>query len=225
MLSIPRLKHLSQLLLQPKYRKHHFALRKLSNLPRYTPSSTDLFETEFELVDSASFLFMYREIIVQQIYRFKAQSQNPLIIDGGANIGLSVLYFKQLYPDSHIIAFEPDLQVFNTLRKNLKNFNLSNIELINKAIWNSETELEFMSEGADGGRVINLESEKKSYKVQTVRLREYLNRPVDLLKLDIEGAETAVIQDCQDLLFNVKNLFVEYHSFVNDPQRLPIIIN
>lgn len=225
MVTISLLKHLCKLLVQPKYRKHHFALKQITNLPRYTSGSTSLFETEFELVDSASFLFMYREIFIQQIYRFQAQSQNPLIIDGGANIGLSLLYFKQLYPDSRIIAFEPDIQVFHTLKRNVNNFNLLNIELVNKAIWNSETELEFMSEGADGGRILNIEAGTTTYKVSTIRLCHYLNEPVDFLKLDIEGAETEVIQDCQDLLFNVRNLFIEYHSFVGKPQTLPTIIN
>ncbi|MBW4649278.1 MAG: FkbM family methyltransferase [Kastovskya adunca ATA6-11-RM4] len=218
-----RLKHFGKLLVQPEYRKHHFTLQNIKKLPRYIPSSTTLFEREFELVDSASFLFMYKEIFKEQIYRFKAQNENPLIIDGGANIGLSILYFKQLYSDSHIIAFEPDVQVFSTLERNTHG--ISNLELVNKAIWNTETELEFMAEGADGGRIIKIEAEEKKYKVKTVRLRKYLDKPVDLLKLDIEGAETAVIQDCQDLLHNVQNLFVEYHSFVDEPQTLHIIVN
>ena len=102
---------------------------------------------------------------------------------------------------------------------------LSNVTLINKAVWSSETVLEFMVEGADGGRVTHVELEKEKYKVPTIRLCEYLNKPVDFLKLDIEGAETEVIKDCQNLLCNVNNLFVEYHSFVDEEQTLYILLN
>lgn len=219
------LRHLGKLLLQPEYRRRHSALQKLRNTPRYTPTSTKLLGTEIGLVDAASFLFMYKEIFEQQIYRFKAQNQNPIIIDGGANIGLSVLYFKQLYSNSHIIAFEPDNKVFNTLEKNINACALSDVKLVNKALWSSETVLEFMSEGADGGRVIQIELEREKYQVSAVCLRDYLTRPVDFLKLDIEGAETEVIKDCQDLLLNVNNMFVEYHSFVNETQSLHFILN
>lgn len=99
------------------------------------------------------------------------------------------------------------------------------MELINKALWSSETVIKFSSEGSDGGRLSPDELESGSYQVPTVRLRDYLNKQVDLLKLDIEGAEIEVIKDCSDLLFNVKNLFVEYHSFANEPQSLNVLVN
>lgn len=218
-------KHLGKLLLQPEYRRHSSALKKLRNIPRYTPCSTDILGAELELVDSASFISMYNEIFRREIYKFKAKSQSPLIIDGGSNVGLSVLYFKQLYPDSHVIAFEPDAQVFKILKANVIKNKLSGVELVNSALWSSETILEFMSEGADGGRVSQVNANADKYQVQAVRLRNYLTKPVDFLKLDIEGAETEVIKDCQDLLYNVKNLFVEYHSFINKTQSLHIILN
>lgn len=63
------------------------------------------------------------------------------------------------------------------------------------------------------------------YKVPTVRLRDYLKQSVDFLKIDIEGAETQVIQDCSDLLANVKNVFIEYYLFNKDPQELNVLIN
>lgn len=219
------LRHLGKLLLQSDYRRHYFLRQNLRNIPRYTPSSIKLFGADIQLVDSASFLFMYKEIFEQQIYRFKTQNQKPLIIDAGANIGLSILYFKQVYPNSHIVAFEPDIKVFNILKKNVDIYALSDVTLVNKAVWSSETILEFMVEGADAGRVTHIELEKETYQVSTTRLREYLSKPVDFLKLDIEGAETEVIKDCQDLLFNVNNLFVEYHSFVDEEQTLYIILN
>jgi len=192
----------------------------LKESPRYTPMTVNFFGTELDLVDSASFLSMYQEIFKKEIYRFEANNPRPRIIDGGANIGLTLIYFKQLYPDSCIIAFEPDRQVFNTLNKNMERFGFSGIELVNKALWNTETVLEFMAEGADAGRLVELDEEQRTYKVPTVSLRDYLQQPVDFLKIDIEGAETEVLEDCQDLLCNVKRAFIEFHSFVSRPQTL-----
>jgi len=230
--SIYLLKSVGKLLLQPQHWKSqldriklNYKLLKIAMTERYRHCSINLFGSEFYLVDSASFLWTYGDIFEKQIYRFQSQTQSPRIIDGGANIGLSVFYFKQLYPQSHIIAFEPDIKIFTILQKNIQINRLSNIELVNKALWNSETVLEFLSEGSDAGRLSNSELKGENYKVSTVRLRDYLNKPVDLLKIDIEGAETEVIKDCSDLLFNVKNLFVEYHSFFNEPQSLNVLIN
>lgn len=219
------LKHYAKLMLQEEYRRKYFALKKLKSTPRYTPVTTNILGTEFSMIDSASFIFMYNEILENGMYKFKANSSTPLIIDAGANIGLSILYFKQLYPQSKIIAFEPDNKVFEVLKKNIAGFSLNNIELINKAVWSSETLLNFMSEGADAGRVVQHGEEKEIHQVPTIRLRDFLNEKVDFLKMDIEGAETEVIEDCQDLLTNIDNIFVEYHSFVNVPQTLGKLID
>src|SRR5947209_17952551 len=51
------------------------------------------------------------------------------------------------------------------------------------------------------------------------------DRPVDFLKLDIEGAETEVLADCADLLGKVENLFVEYHSFSDEPQSIHTLLS
>lgn len=137
----------------------------------------------------------------------------------GANIGLSVLYFKDLYPNSTIVAFEPDEEVFSVLQRNIERSGYQDVELFRRALWSAETSLSFMNEGADGGRIAR-GGDARGKIVQTARLRDYLDRRVDLLKIDIEGAETEVLKDCVDVLGNVDNLFVEYHSFVDGPQTL-----
>src|SRR5688500_10055596 len=54
-----------------------------------------------------------REIFVREIYRFETDIRNPVIIDCGSNIGLSVLYFHKSYPGARILAFEPDAGNFS----------------------------------------------------------------------------------------------------------------
>jgi FkbM family methyltransferase len=228
--ALSKLKHWTKLALHSKYRNSYFRkqeLERIKNVSRYTKTSTNLLGTTLNLVDGLSFYYSYKEIIDQGIYCFESQKKSPIIIDGGSNIGLSVIYLKKLYPESRIFAFEADPKVFKVLKKNLFNFGYSDVILINKALWSSETLLEFAADGADAGRIAHEVDKQKKEKIHihTVRLRNYLEQVVDFLKLDIEGAETNVILDCADCLQNVENLFIEYHSFPNEQQRLDELLH
>src|SRR5215213_8336724 len=94
------LSFLKNFLLDKKYRARHLESRRLSKLPRYTKTTTNLLEKPLEIVDASSFFGIYREVFENEIYKFKSASENPLIIDGGSNIGLSVIYLKSLYPNA-----------------------------------------------------------------------------------------------------------------------------
>ena len=217
-------KHVKKLLCQPTYRREFFVLRRLKKMPRYTKTTVSLANIEWQLIDPASFVFQYAEIFQKQIYQFPAQTPAPRIIDCGANIGLSVIYFKRLHPESRITAFEPDPQIFSVLKKNIRQCGYADVELVNKAVWTEAATLEFLPDGSDGGRMVQMSSDRQHIQVPTVRLADFLNEPIDLLKIDIEGAETAVLQDCQDKLQHVRHLFVEYHSFTAEQQHLHVLL-
>ena len=206
----------------PKYFQEPFD--SLKKIPRYTTAKTVLLGKNIEIADVPSFFSMYREIFKKEVYKFKTEAKKPYIIDCGANIGLSVIYFKKLYPEAEIIGFEPDEKIFDMMKNNLKSFGFNNVQIIQKALWDKEGETVFSSDGADAGRLANKNEVANPAKVMTMSLRSYLGKPVDFLKIDIEGAETIVIEDCADLLINVKNLFVEYHSFDDKEQKLDILL-
>jgi FkbM family methyltransferase len=175
-------------------------------------------------VDAASFLSMYREIFYRGVYAFKTDSSPPRILDCGANVGLSVLYWKQRFPNARITAFEPDPDVFEVLAWNCERHAHDDITLVRKGVWKREGDLTFYQQGADGGFLEDPDStsipEEQLTTVPVVRLRNYLDEAVDLLKIDIEGAEVDVLLDCEGALDQVERLFVEYHSFVGKPQRI-----
>jgi len=197
-------------------------LTRLAALPRFTRSDTRLLGPTITLPDSASFVWTYRDIFQRELYAFRARSERPYIIDGGANIGLSVLYFKRLYPLAEIVAFEPDPYIFGLLQQNLRSHGHDDVRLERCALWSSETRLSFHGDGADGGRVV--QEDAGGTAVQAVRLRPFLDRRVDLLKLDVEGAETEVLRDCRDALDKVESLYLEYHSTVGQPQTLHVVL-
>ena len=126
---------------------------RLRGASRYISGETSLLGKPIKYVDAPSYLFMRGEIFQSEIYRFKCSSPKPYIIDCGANIGLSVIYFKNLYPDCTLLCFEPDGKVFNILRENVTTFGLQGVTLHNKALWGREATVPFIQEGADGGRI------------------------------------------------------------------------
>jgi FkbM family methyltransferase len=218
------LRHWARLLRDPPYRRRTMEHRRLDKLPPYTHTTTTLLGRPFEIVDAPSFLSMHGAIWEREVYRFRPGREKPLILDGGANVGLSVYFFKQNYPDCSVVAFEPDDALFKVLDRNIRRAGFQGVELVPRAIWTEATTLPFYSEGSDGGRVAR-GGDPLTRSVRTVRLRDYLDRRVDFLKLDIETGETEVLEDCVDRLKNVDNLFVEYHGPDNEPQKLPRLLS
>lgn len=189
---------------------------------RYQDGHTKILGSDTLYVDKSSFLFMYEEIFEKEIYHFESENNKPLIIDCGANIGLSILYFKKLYPNCQVVAFEPDKKIFQVLEKNVGR--IENVRLINSAVAGKEGSYEFFSEGADGGRIAD-SSDTKNVVITAVTLSPFLKENVDLLKIDIEGAEYEVLKEIAPILSGVKRIFLEYHSFADKKQTLGEILD
>jgi FkbM family methyltransferase len=201
-------------------------IRRITKIPRYQAGITKIFGFDFIFVDSASFVGQYEEIYWKQIYNFKSENIRPYILDCGANVGVSIMYFKKIYPDAEITAFEPDKTIFNILKKNVDNFQINNVQLINKGLSNKEGIATFYDDGADFGHILDNDEIDllRTIEIDTISLRPYLNRKVDFLKIDIEGKEGDLIKDCGDLLGKVDRIFIEYHSFKNREQTLHEIL-
>lgn len=170
----------------------------------------------FHYSNPLEILHCYDEIFQKQIYRFQSDSSSPLIIDCGANMGAAVVYFKDIYPQSAVIAFEPDDQNFDLLQKNTGH--LSGVSIHKKAVWIKDGMIAFEQSGTLSSHII--ENDSATANVEAVKLSAYLEKPVDFLKIDIEGAEYEVLKDIAGQLHNVKNLFIEYHGLVTESAKL-----
>jgi FkbM family methyltransferase len=204
----------------PKDHYSYDELEKLKELPHGVKGAIEINHHTFHSHDLRCFYDSYSEIIAGEIYRFHTNRKRPLIIDCGANMGVSVLFFATQYPNARIIAFEPEDEIFNVLQRNITSYNLTNVEIHKKAVWDSETTLQFFTDHGMGGSLTNVFHNQEPTSVKTVKLADYLHETVDFLKLDIEGAEYTVLKDCEEHLKNVEHLFVEYHSFVDQEQHL-----
>jgi len=212
--------NLKKILRDPLYLLKYYKIWKLYRFPRFTETESDLLGYNVKIADSLSFISTYKAIFEKEIYKFKCDTETPLIIDCGSNIGLSIIYFKKLYPRAKIIGFEPDPRIFEILKSNIDSLKYSDVELVNAALWSETATLDFYSDGADGGRVGEKIEEVRVIKVPAVKLSGYLHQKIDFLKIDIEGAEFEVLNESKDLLKNVEKIFIEYHSFASCKQNL-----
>jgi FkbM family methyltransferase len=202
--------------------------KRVRRKPRFKHGEATFRGRPIRFSDGPGFLLSLREIFIEQVYKFEPSRPSPLIIDVGSNIGLSIIYFRELAPRSRIIAFEPDPSLFRLLEENIRAMNYDGIELHQSAAWIENTELNFYSEGSLAGSTeIDLKGGGKTINVKAERLHDFIppNERVDFLKIDIEGAESAVLFDLAGKLENVDNLFIEYHSIVGKPQRLGEILS
>ena len=207
------------------FRKLIFLYLRFSGTKRYKKiNNIKCLNFKIDIVDAASFLGQFREIFVDKSYSFISDNESPVIFDCGANIGISALYFKSIYPKSKITAFEADGSITQILNKNLERNNIHDVKIIDAAVWVDDKGIQFSSEGADGGSIHGVRNVQK---VKSISLRNFIiacKTKIDLLKIDIEGAEVDVIRDCAQSLSKVKNIFIEYHSWNGGKQNLSDIL-
>ena len=199
-------------------------LRQLKRAPRYHAGRAAFPECTVDYTDALSVYYAYQDIFMARIYRFEALRPGPLIVDAGACIGLSVLYFKHVCPDARILAFEPDPSAFQALASNVKRAGLKDVQLVNAGLGSTEGEAHFYPDGADGGRMQDT-GDAAPIRVRVVRLGDYLDAPVDLLKMNIEGMEGPVFEQIAPKLDRVREVIMEYHAFHDLPQSLGAILN
>jgi FkbM family methyltransferase len=210
-----------------KIKKNQFEnlSKKLLKSPRYTVQEVKINGLKLKIPDAPSFLFSYKEIFNEDVYYFSTPNHKPYILDAGANIGLSAIYFKKLHPLSEVVAFEADPKIFEFITHNLNNNGFDDVKVINKALYSkNDSFINFSSEGADAGSLTSSHSDLNLIKVETTKLSDYICKPVDFLKIDIEGAETIVIEEIKEKLHLVNKIFIEYHSFIGETQHLHQIL-
>lgn len=161
-----------------------------------------------------------REVWGANGYYVELEKANPVILDIGAHIGLTTLYYKKLYPQSKIIAVEPVPENAALLRHTIFENQLEGVEVYEEAVsdhageetlyapesgeWRSNTSV---YRGAWTG-----DQESIAFTVACRLLSYYLDRyRPDLVKLDIEGAEQEVLTASKASLTQSPRYLIEFH--------------
>jgi FkbM family methyltransferase len=195
---------------------------KLRFLARYRPGWTKPlrflgFKVSYPAMIPLRWIF--EEIFINREYAPEEGAKVERVVDAGANIGLATLFFKHHFPDVQITCFEPDPTNFSFLQRNLEQNGLEGVTVHNVALAPEEgtATLYFNAavrdtcQSVSRGFAESVAEELEPAEIRAVPLAPYLEQPVDILKMDIEGAEAAVLRAARDSLANVSMIRLEYH--------------
>ena len=189
-------------------------------------STAHLGHWEFKAQNASVMKSLLIDIFLRQDYLYPVPvARKPFIIDCGGNVGFTVLYFKLQYPDARMLVFEPDPQNFVMLQDNLQRAGFADVELKKLAVADKEGTLNFFASTV-GGHIATA-GDEGTIAVEAVRLSQFINEPVDILKMDIEGAETLVLRDldASGKIENIKNIIMEFHYNAVDLNALGEVLS
>jgi FkbM family methyltransferase len=166
---------------------------------------------------------IYDDIFAKNTYFFETDNPAPHIIDCGGHIGLAVLYFKNLYPRSRVVTFEPNPETFSLLTRNIAQNSLHGVEAINMALSREDCKDAILYVGQnfleawDSTDTIKSDlwdnmDQYRGISVRSARLSPYINGKVEFIKLDIEGAEYDVLEESKAKINSVGAITLEYHQ-------------
>lgn len=161
------------------------------------------------------------QVFEEQQYAYDAPLPVRWIIDAGANIGCSAVYFARKYPDARIVCIEADQANYEVLKLNCSS--IPNIVCIHAALWPADGQVEIHNAG-DGAWALRAQDLATDADpavgtrqvVEAITLRSLMKRfsidEIDILKIDIEGGEREVLADGPSILKDVNVLAVECHD-------------
>lgn len=185
--------------------------------------TTKLHNFSVTFADQAELSQLKKEIFTQDAYYFLTENPEPIILDIGAHIGLSCLYFKKLYPKAKIWAFEPHPSNFALLEANIFHNNLTNITALPLAVSVDEAPQQLFSDSVGENWLSNASLLARGWNdsqnntampVQSITLAAAIAMPsttIDLLKMDVEGIEEALLTNNAASLQKVKQIIFEWH--------------
>jgi FkbM family methyltransferase len=194
---------------------------------------------EFEAFDGPTFYYLFTEVFVKNEYYFEAKTDSPVIFDAGANVGMATLYFKFLYPKATIVSFEPDPETFQQLNRNILINNFQDVTTHNLALSTTDGTTKFYISSDPGSLIMSLNRERtqdvekdsaartQEVEVVTARLSDYVDSQVDLLKIDVEGAEQSVFDElmASGKITQFKEIIMEYHHKIgSEKSKLSVML-
>ncbi|MFA6420618.1 MAG: FkbM family methyltransferase [Patescibacteria group bacterium] len=192
----------------------------LVDLLSFNPTHEYFLNYFMQCFSYAQFVSLFEDIFIREEYFFQSHKPNPSVIDGGSHIGMSILYFKYLYPNAAITGFEPDPDTFQLLKKNIETNKISGVTLVNKGLANtSGTRGFYYDDKLPGSTIMSLLKERHytaQKQVGVTTLSSFISQDVSLLKLDIEGMELLVLKELagHDKLKHIQNMIIEYHHHI-----------
>ncbi len=163
---------------------------------------------------------VFRSIFVRGEFKLPITIKPKFIIDGGAYTGLSTLYYATKYPNSEIVAVEPESSNFSILEANAKR--LHNVKRIKAGLWHNNAHLKVVDRQlGKWGFAVEEVAEEQDYDIDAITIDSLLQQSgykyIDIIKLDIEGAEKELFENNSELWLDRVNIIViELHDWLRD---------
>ena len=162
------------------------------------------------------------EIFGDDCYRVATLGGDPIVIDGGANIGTFSCWVKWLRPRARIVAVEPCAANLPLLHENIGGLPGPPVRVIEAGLGDGAVgSVALAGDFSDSMRTVDGGTET----VSVVSLADLIGGHVDLLKLDIEGAELAALLSAGVGLQRVRRAVIEYHEYPNRGLRLSTLVS
>jgi FkbM family methyltransferase len=174
---------------------------------------------EMRMMEPYGLWVLMNELLLDEEYFFDAETDAPRILDCGTHVGMSIYYFKGLFPNARITGFEPVPEMREIALENVRRNGYSDVEVLPYALAEARKTARFYvsttdsmagSLGADFP--YQQEAELREIEVECRPLSEFLDGPVHLLKMDIEGAEDVVLEEAGERLGNAQHIILEFHE-------------
>lgn len=161
---------------------------------------------------------VFDQIFLQDEYNFKTSFTPKIIIDAGANIGLFSILMKNKFPDSTIIAVEPDSENMEIFKLNCTSY--SGVTPVLAGIWSEDCHLKLMDnvERGKSGIMVTLGNETDSIKGISIDaiLSTFNIDKIDILKIDIECSEKELFStNYEKWLPKTKMIIIELHDWIS----------
>ena len=165
-------------------------------------------------------IYVIGEILHERAYRIQSQLQaRPVIVDAGANIGMAALWLACRYSDAELHCFEPESRSFALLQHNLRQLPRARCQFSALGAHTGTISL-FVSATGSVHSTFGSGTAAQVERVPCARLGDYLNENrierVDLLKVDVEGSEMALLQGLGEHIERVNVIVGECHEGLVD---------
>jgi FkbM family methyltransferase len=193
--------------------RHYLVLKRSHDI--YT-LPTRLLPVPVYLRPGNSDFSVFRQIFMNGEYDIEIPFSPRIIVDAGANIGLASLYFSQQFPQAVIYSLEPDPDNFQMLSRHAQQY--PQWKTFQLALWDQCTSLAFTNTQAEAwSKQVGQSAKASDSLVPAMDLTSFmLNNGIeviDLLKIDIEGAEFEVFQHNYEYwLKRTRMIIVELHE-------------
>jgi FkbM family methyltransferase len=140
-----------------------------------------------------------------------SRGETPLIVDCGANIGLSAVWFAHAFPDAEIVAIEPAPDNVALMRRNLSAY--PNTTIVAGGVWDKPAALSIRDRNVMPWAYQVAESAPGADDVRSFTIPDIAaGRPILIVKIDVEGSEDALFRSNTDWLGNTSLLIIELHD-------------